>query len=54
MSETSANEARVQVFLIGLFGAVLVNLVRVALVCLLATVARRTPAVIFHDYGGAC
>ena len=45
-------EARVQVFLCGLLGTVLVNLVRVALVCMLAAVAGRTPALIFHDYGG--
>ena len=47
-----STEARVQVFLLGLLGTVLVNLVRVALVCLLAAVAGRTPALIFHDYGG--
>jgi exosortase/archaeosortase family protein len=45
-------EARVQVVLLGLLGTVLVNLVRVALVCLLAAVAGRMPALIFHDYGG--
>ncbi|MFI5283652.1 MAG: exosortase/archaeosortase family protein [Candidatus Dormibacterales bacterium] len=45
-------EARLQVFLFGLLGTVLVNLVRVALVCLLAAAAGRTPALIFHDYGG--
>jgi len=45
-------EARAQVFLLGLLGTVLVNLVRVALVCLLAAVAGRAPAIIFHDYGG--
>jgi len=45
-------EARIQVFLFGLLGTVLVNLVRVTLVCLLAAVAGRTPALIFHDYGG--
>ena len=47
-----STEARIQVFLIGLFGTILVNLVRVALVCMLAAVAGRTPALIFHDYGG--
>jgi len=45
-------EARVQVFLFGLLSTVLVNLIRVSLVCLLAAVAGRTPALIFHDYGG--
>jgi exosortase/archaeosortase family protein len=45
-------EARVQVFLLGLLGTVLVNLVRVTLVCLLAAIAGRTPALIFHDYAG--
>ncbi len=45
-------EARAQVFVLGLLGTVLVNLVRVALVCVLAAVAGRTPALIFHDYAG--
>jgi exosortase/archaeosortase family protein len=45
-------EARLQVFLVGLLGTVLVNLLRVSLVCLLAAVAGRTPALIFHDYAG--
>jgi exosortase/archaeosortase family protein len=45
-------EARLQVLLLGLLGTVLVNLVRVALVCLLAASAGRMPALIFHDYGG--
>jgi exosortase/archaeosortase family protein len=45
-------ETRLQVFLVGLLGTVLVNLVRVALVCLLAASFGRTPALIFHDYGG--
>ena len=45
-------EVRVQVVLIGLLGTVIVNLVRVALVCMLAVVAGRTFALIFHDYGG--
>ena len=47
-----SGEARVQVVLVGLLGTVLVNLVRVALVCLLAVVAGRTPALLFHDYVG--
>jgi exosortase/archaeosortase family protein len=45
-------EARAQVLMLGLLGTVLVNLVRVALVCILAAVAGRTPALIFHDYAG--
>jgi exosortase/archaeosortase family protein len=45
-------EARVQVFVVGLLGTVLVNVLRVALVCMLAATAGRTPALIFHDYGG--
>ena len=45
-------EARVQVFVIGLLGTVLVNVLRVALVCVLAAAAGPTPALIFHDYGG--
>ncbi len=47
-----STETRVQVVLFGLLGTVLVNLVRVSLVCLLAALAGRTPALIFHDYGG--
>jgi exosortase/archaeosortase family protein len=45
-------EARLQVLLVGLLGTVLVNVIRVALVCLLAASAGRTPALIVHDYGG--
>jgi exosortase/archaeosortase family protein len=45
-------EAATQVVLIGLFGTVLVNVVRVTIVCLLAATAGRWPAVIFHDYAG--
>jgi exosortase/archaeosortase family protein len=45
-------EARLQAFIVGLLGTVLVNVLRVALVCLLAAGAGRTPALIFHDYGG--
>jgi len=44
--------AKVQVVLIGLLGTVLVNVVRIALVCLLAAVLGRVPAILFHDYGG--
>ena len=45
-------EMRVQVFVVGLLGTLLVNVLRVALVCLLAAAVGRTPALIFHDYGG--
>ncbi|TMD07892.1 MAG: exosortase/archaeosortase family protein [Chloroflexi bacterium] len=45
-------ETRAQVVLTGLLGTVLVNLLRVALVCLLAAVGGRVPAIVFHDYGG--
>jgi exosortase/archaeosortase family protein len=45
-------EARLQVFTAGLLGTILVNLIRVALVCALAATAGRTPAVLFHDYAG--
>ena len=47
-----SREAAVQVMLIGLLGTVLVNLVRVTIVCVLAATAGRWPALIFHDYGG--
>jgi exosortase/archaeosortase family protein len=45
-------EAGLQAFVIGLLGTVLVNVVRVALVCALAATAGPMPAVLFHDYGG--
>jgi exosortase/archaeosortase family protein len=45
-------EARAQVILLGVLGTIVVNLVRVALVCVLAAMAGRTPALIFHDYAG--
>ena len=47
-----SREARVQIVVIGLLGTVLVNVLRVALVCMLAVAAGRTAALIFHDYGG--
>ncbi len=47
-----SREAAVQVIVIGILGTVLVNLVRVTLVCLLAATAGRWPAIVFHDYGG--
>jgi len=39
--------SRVEVILFGILGTVLVNLVRIAIVCVLAAAA-----VLFHDYGG--
>jgi exosortase/archaeosortase family protein len=47
-----STEVRVQVFAVGLLGTVLVNLLRVAVVCWLAGAAGPTPALIFHDYAG--
>jgi exosortase/archaeosortase family protein len=44
--------SRAEVILFGILGTVLVNLVRIATVCLLAAVAGYLPAVLFHDYGG--
>jgi thaumarchaeosortase len=45
-------EAATQVVLLGLFGTVLVNVLRVTIVCLLAATVGRWPAVLFHDYAG--
>ncbi|HKW06748.1 MAG TPA: hypothetical protein VJS19_04190 [Candidatus Dormibacteraeota bacterium] len=47
-----SREAAAQVVLIGILGTILVNLLRVTTVCLLAAIAGRWPAVIFHDYAG--
>jgi len=44
--------ARAQVAILGTLGTVIVNLLRVAAVCLLAATAGSLPAVLFHDYGG--
>jgi len=44
--------SRVEVILFGILGTVLVNLVRIATVCVLAAAAGYLPAVLFHDYGG--
>jgi exosortase/archaeosortase family protein len=44
--------ARTQVALLGVLGTICVNLFRVALVCILAAMFGRLPAVLFHDYGG--
>ena len=45
-------EMRVQVILIGVAGTMLLNLVRVALVALVAATVGVGPAIFFHDYGG--
>jgi exosortase/archaeosortase family protein len=47
-----SREAGLQVVLLGLLGTVIVNLLRVTLVCLLAATAGQAPALMFHDYGG--
>ena len=44
--------SRLEVILFGILGTVLVNLVRIATVCLLAAAAGYLPAILFHDYGG--
>jgi exosortase/archaeosortase family protein len=44
--------SRMEVILFGILGTVLVNLVRIATVCLLAAAAGYLPAILFHDYGG--
>jgi exosortase/archaeosortase family protein len=45
-------ESAVQVVAIGVLGTVLVNVLRVTAVCVVAAVAGRWPAVVFHDYAG--
>jgi exosortase/archaeosortase family protein len=40
------------VIVIGVMGTLLVNIVRVTLVCLIAAWWGYVPAVLFHDYGG--
>jgi exosortase/archaeosortase family protein len=47
-----SREAGAQVILIGLFGTVLVNLLRVSIVCVLAATVGSAPALVFHDYAG--
>lgn len=44
--------SRVEVIMFGVLGTVLVNMARIATVCLLAAAAGYMPAVLFHDYGG--
>jgi exosortase/archaeosortase family protein len=45
-------EARIQVIVIGVSGAMLLNLLRVAAVAAIAATIGVTPAVLIHDYGG--
>jgi len=47
-----SREAAAQVIVIGVLGTVLVNVLRVAIVCVLAATVGRWPAVVFHDYAG--
>jgi exosortase/archaeosortase family protein len=47
-----SKEAKAQVLLIGILGTVLVNLVRMTIVCLVAARFGFWPAVLVHDYGG--
>jgi exosortase/archaeosortase family protein len=47
-----SREAKVQVLLIGVLGTVLVNLVRMTIVCMVAADFGYWPAVLVHDYGG--
>jgi exosortase/archaeosortase family protein len=44
--------SRLPVVAIGLIGTLLLNLVRIATVCLVAASAGYVPAILFHDYGG--
>ena len=48
----SGFEARLQVFVIGVAGTMLLNLARVALVAVIAATIGVGPAILFHDYGG--
>lgn len=45
--------SRVEVIVFGVAGTVLVNIARIAAVCVLAASAGYLPAILFHDYGGA-
>jgi exosortase/archaeosortase family protein len=44
--------SRLQVIVLGVTGTMLVNIARIAAVCVLATAAGYLPAILFHDYGG--
>jgi exosortase/archaeosortase family protein len=43
---------RLPIIVIGLSGTLLLNLARIATVCLVAARAGYVPAILFHDYGG--
>jgi exosortase/archaeosortase family protein len=47
-----SKEAKLQVLLIGVLGTVLVNLLRMTIVCVVAAEFGFWPAVLVHDYGG--
>ena len=47
-----SREAKLQVLLIGVLGTVLVNLLRMTIVCVVAAEFGFWPAVMVHDYGG--
>lgn len=44
--------SRIEIIAFGIMGTVLINIVRITIVCFLAAEAGYTPAVLFHDYGG--
>lgn len=44
--------SRLQVIVFGIAGTILVNVARIATVCLLAASLGYLPAILFHDYGG--
>jgi exosortase/archaeosortase family protein len=44
--------SRLEVVVFGIAGTVLINIARIAIVCMLAAAAGYLPAVLFHDYGG--
>lgn len=44
--------SRFEVIVFGVAGTILVNIVRITVVCMLAALAGYLPAVLFHDYGG--
>lgn len=44
--------SRLEIISFGITGTILINLIRIALVCLLAATGGYLPAVLFHDYGG--
>lgn len=44
--------SRLEVIVFGITGTLLINITRIAIVCMLAAAAGYLPAVLFHDYGG--